>query len=186
MFYSFLGCFSLEFEESRRRFSHQEFASGSCSSVVSGGASSHACSTGSRKTVCSLHPLSPSDVSYLNKIVQHEATEGGTGGGGGEMSSTSSSPRMTPYPSPIPSPKLSSRDNSPSNYNRQQQQRIITHRNSASGSSAPTNIPQQHSSATVLRHSFSFSPSNRQSNNYTYKLKLLIGSLYLFSYKLMH
>jgi len=85
--------------EGRRRFSQQEFG------------------PSQRKTVCSLHPLSPADLSHLSALAAS------TGLSGSDIKSASvsasgslrSSPLGTPIPSPAPSP-IPSRDPSPCNF----------------------------------------------------------------------
>ncbi|CAG7834872.1 unnamed protein product [Allacma fusca] len=84
----------VEKKDSRRRYSQQEL------------------STSQRKTVCSLHPLSPSDLTHLSALAARSANVSSTAAA--SSSSVLSSPAGTPIPSPLPSP-IPSRDPSPSN-----------------------------------------------------------------------
>lgn len=97
---------------SHRRFSHAELST--C----------HNLEHGQRKTLCSLHPLSPSDLTHLSALA---ASTSFPPSGSNPIKSASasvsaagsnrSSPASTPIPSPIPSP-VPSRDPSPCNHHR--------------------------------------------------------------------
>lgn len=99
---------------SHRRFSQHELSS----------TASQLLEHGQRKTLCSLHPLSPSDLTHLSALA---ASTGFPPSGGNTIKSASasvsaagsnrSSPASTPIPSPIPSP-VPSRDPSPCNHQR--------------------------------------------------------------------
>jgi len=141
----------LHSKDSRRRFSQQEFSNSN---------------QNQRKTVCSLHPLSPSDLTHLNALAASTGISSNAGAGIVKSASASvsaagsnrSSPVGTPLPSPIPSP-VPSRDPSPCNYRHNQRRDSAT----AAGDIPPSRTSLIDSSSSSLSRK-SLSPSNSATN----------------------